>query len=184
MSDGCMDGGLGDRTVGGARPVARGGHGLGPVVYRLPSPDPGAARRWAAVVLAACLGVLAVAVWLHPDPRGYGTHAQLFHTECGLIQTLGIPCPSCGMTTAFALTVRGRWLAAFDAQPAGWLLCLGSMAMAGLALSVLISGKSWRLNWYRATPRRVCLLVVGLLLAAWGYKIARMLTGGAAAAGW
>ncbi len=147
-------------------------------MYRTPAVDPGAARGWAAVVLAACLGVLGVAGWLEPDPRGYGTHARLVGHECPLPQTLGLPCPSCGMTTAFALTVRGRWLSALGAQPAGFALCLAVMAAAGVAAGTVVSGKVWHANWYRLTPGRLALVVLGLLLAGWGYKISRMLTGG------
>ncbi len=98
------------------------------------------------MMLAACLSVLAVAAWLEPDPRGCGTHAQLFRAECPMPASLGLPCPSCGMTTAFALTVRGRWVAAFDAQPAGLALCLAVVAVVGLALSAVLSGKTWHLN--------------------------------------
>ena len=134
------------------------------------------------MVLAGCLALLAVAACLKPDPRGVGTHAQLGFPECGLMRTVGVPCPTCGMTTAFAYTVRGRWIAAFDAQPAGWVICLGVIVTAGAALTVLLTGKAWHLNWYRATPTRVALIVVGLLMGAWAYKIVRALAVGSGSA--
>ncbi len=171
-------------VCGSDAPAGR-GHPLGPLVYRCTSADTRSARKWAAFIAACGVGVLVVAAFLlEPDPRGYGTHAQLFGSECGLIQTLGVPCPSCGMTTAFAHAVRGHWLAAFDAQPAGLALCLATMVTTGVALSVLFSGKVWHLNWYRATPLRVGLVVAGLLLGGWAYKIARVLTVGHAPAPW
>jgi hypothetical protein len=75
------------------------------------------------------------------------------------------------MTTAFAHTVRGNWITGFNAQPAGWALCVGVMAVAGLAFSVVITGKTWRINWYRVSPTWTVLAVVGLLLGGWAYKI-------------
>ena len=137
--------------------------------------------------MACCLAVLGVAIYLKPDPRGWGTHSQLGGWECGMPIATGYPCPTCGMTTAFAHTVRGQWWSAFHAQPAGFLLCLAVMAATGLAASSLISGKSWRINWYRISPTRTALVGVGLLLAAWAYKIVAGLLDGtlpARPAGW
>lgn len=162
-------------AVAEARPASRRGHLLGPLVYRRRPANPRAARWWAAVVLGGCLGLLGLAAFLKPNPRGVGTHAQLGLPECGLMRTTGLPCPTCGMTTAFAQTVRGRWLAAFNVQPAGWALCVGVMAAGGLALSVLCTGQAWQLNWYRVTPVRLAVIVVGLLLAGWAYKIVHAL---------
>jgi len=89
------------------------------------------------------------------------------------------------MTTAFALAVRGRWLAAFHAQPAGWMFFMGVLAAAGLALSTLVSGKVWCFNWYRVSPGWLALAVVGLLLLGWGYKIvAGLLNGSLPAHAW
>jgi len=166
-----------------ARRPARPEHPLGPYFYRQPSPNPRAARSWALLVVLLGGAVLAVARFLPPDQRGYGTHGSLGLPECGLIRAVGYPCPTCGMTTAFAHTVRGRWLIALHTQPAGWLLCVGVMAATGLASSVLITGRSWRLNWYRISPTAVVLVGVGLLLAAWGYKIVAGLLQGTLPAG-
>ncbi|MCP4246492.1 MAG: DUF2752 domain-containing protein [bacterium] len=116
--------------------------------------------------------LLGVARSLAPDVRGLGTHRGLGLPECGLVQAVGYPCPTCGMTTAFALTVRGHWLAAFRAQPAGLAACLATLAVLVLAVSTVITGTCWRINWYRVSPTRVVLAVVGLLLAGWAYKIA------------
>ncbi|MFV0443608.1 MAG: DUF2752 domain-containing protein [Planctomycetaceae bacterium] len=55
-------------------------------------------------------GGFVVASRLEPDPRGYGTHQRLGLPECSFRSWFGIPCPSCGGTTAFALFVRGRWI--------------------------------------------------------------------------
>ena len=153
-------------------------HPLGPLVYRVSSARPRVAEAWALLVVVLCGAVLAVAGLLPPDTRGFGTHSNLGLPECGLMRTVGFPCPTCGMTTAFAHTVRGRWTIALRAQPAGWLLCVGTMATMGLALSVVITGKTWVVNWYRISPTRLVLVGVGLLLAGWAYKIVAVVLDG------
>ncbi|MHC4066632.1 MAG: DUF2752 domain-containing protein [Planctomycetota bacterium] len=142
------------------------------------------ARAWALLVFAICVAVLGLARLLPPDGRGFGTHKKLGLPECGLVRTTGYPCPTCGMTTAFAHTVRGHWITAFHTQPAGWVLCVLTMAAAGLALSVLITGHTWQLNWYRISPTRMVLVGLGLLIAGWGYRIVAALVGGGWSAAW
>lgn len=91
------------------------------------------------MVLLGGLGVLGIAVWLRPDPRGFGTHTQLGFDPCGLLVRTGLPCPTCGMTTAFAYTVRGQAWQAVKAQPGGFLLCVGLMAGVAISLITLIN---------------------------------------------
>lgn len=160
-----------------ARPASRPrrSHPLGPLAIRVPAADPRAARWGAAGLLGCAVVALALAIYLHPDPHGHSTHTQLGLPECGLMRTFNIPCPNCGMTTAFAYGVRGQWLRACDAQPAGFLVFIGTIAAIPLAFSVLFTGKVWRINWYRIKPSRAIAVAVVLLLAAWAYKIARVL---------
>jgi len=171
-------------TVPQARSTAKQEHPLGPRFYRLESPNPRAAEAWALLVVVLCGAALGLAGVLSPDTRGFGTHSTLGLPECGLMLTTGYPCPTCGMTTAFAFGVRGRWLTAIRIQPVGWLLCVATMATAGLALSVLISGKAWHVNWYRISPTRLVLAVVGLLLAGWVYKIVAVVLDRSSSATW
>src|SRR5438132_6029980 len=55
--------------------------------------------------------VFAVAGWLDPYENGRArrleTHMQLGLPPCNFRILTGLPCPSCGMTTSFALLVRG-----------------------------------------------------------------------------
>lgn len=153
-------------------------HPLGPLVRRVHSRRPSETRAYAAVVVIVCLGLLGVARWLAPSRDGLGTHTQLGFLACSAPVVTGYPCPTCGMTTAFALTVRGRWWEAFNAQPTGWALCVLVMVTAVLAGSAVVTGKSWRVNWYRISPVRVVLIGVGLLLAGWAYKIVAGLADG------
>jgi len=79
--------------------------------------------------------VLATAVALTPDPAGHGTHTQLGLPPCGFIVFLGVPCPGCGLTTAFSHMVRLDLPGAFGANPFGVLLFL--VTVASLPVSVV-----------------------------------------------
>jgi hypothetical protein len=124
-----------------------------------------------AVALAA-LAMLIVAARLEPSSTGIGTHQQLMGVPpCAWIATMDMPCPTCGMTTAYAHAANGNLLAALHAQPLGGLLALGT-AMAflmGLFVAATGSRSAWLLArlWGRWTPWALGLAVV----LAWGYKI-------------
>jgi len=82
---------------------------------------------------AACLTLAAVfilAAWLRPDPSGLGTHTQLHLPPCGFYQVFHKPCPSCGMTTAFAWMIHGHPVRAVRAQPAGAAVFVAAVLLA------------------------------------------------------
>lgn len=138
-----------------------------------------ASERWMfAVIALAAWCVVGVSIWLRPDPTGMGTHQQLgrlhksLGSPCGLLLTTRLPCPSCGMTTAFAYTVRGRLVSAFIAQPAGLVLALATI-VAGVATGYgAISGRPPRLPWKWMTPYRLFMGLLIVLVGGWGWKLA------------
>jgi hypothetical protein len=132
----------------------------------------GRLRLPAALVLLTCGGILGLAAWLTPDERGYGTHEQLGFGKCGMLVTTGLPCPTCGMTTAFAYTVRGRLIRAFLAQPAGLLLGLATVACAIGAAWVLATGRLPPVRVPVLTPYRLFFGLLVILLGSWAFKIA------------
>lgn len=67
--------------------------------------DPGDLRTSAAVMLSA--GVVLPLLPGHPG------------IECPLRRLTGIPCPLCGMTTSVEATLRGHFVGALAANPAG-----------------------------------------------------------------
>jgi hypothetical protein len=146
-------------------------HPLGPFVYRSPEHDRTNVRVKASILILVAAGLLAVSAWLTPDPQGFDTHTQLGLARCGWPAAYGIPCPTCGMTTSFALMVRGRVFRAFLVQPLGALLALATIAALPFGIHALATGRSWRLNTYRCTPLRIIFGGVLIGLAAWGYKI-------------
>ncbi len=144
---------------------------------RDPAAVPFVDRLPALAVFLVSAGVLAVAMLLTPNTRaGVGTHTALGLPACGLYETTGIPCATCGMTTSFSLAAHGHPVAAFINQPAGALLALLTAMAAVLSGYALLTGMSltpiaaalWR-------PRAV-LTGIGILLIAWVYKIV-VLTG-------
>ncbi len=94
------------------------------------------------LALAGLIGLtlLLLAVWLRPNPHGFGTHQQLGLPPCTIQYWFDFPCPSCGGTTAFAHFVRGEWSSAFRANAASCLF-------AGLC--VVGVPWSWASVWWR-----------------------------------
>ncbi len=133
------------------------------------------ARWWPrlahAGVLAVTSGLLITAMALTPNPTGVGTHKQLGLPLCGLLATTGLPCATCGMTTAFTLAVHGRLLSSLHTQPAGFMLALATASlwlMTVYAVTVGVSlGPVARLLWRPA----VFWIFAGIVLASWGYKV-------------
>jgi hypothetical protein len=146
-------------------------HPLGPRLYRVAGGSHRVRVR-AGIVLAGSLALLILAALVKPDPSGLGTHRQFGFPGCGLMITTGIPCPTCGMTTAFAHAVRGEFLWATAVQPFGALMALATLASAALSLAVIATGKAWWVNWYRVSPALVVTVTVVLFAAAWAYKVA------------
>jgi hypothetical protein len=74
-------------------------------------------------------GLFAVAGYLNPyepdgTPRQMATHTQLGLPQCNFVAMSGKPCPSCGMTTSFALLVRGDMRGSLNANWVGTMLAL------------------------------------------------------------
>jgi len=111
------------------------------------------------------------ALGLEPDPRGYGTHEQLGLPPCGFLPGSGIPCPTCGVTTAFTLVAHGRPIEAVAAQPFGALL--GAIALA-LPVLLVASCVAPALDpgtlVARARPWRIALALLTVALASWGLR--------------
>jgi hypothetical protein len=102
--------------------------------------------------------VFVVALRLEPSPTGLGTHMQLGLPACHFLRVTGRPCPTCGMTTAFAWFVRGRLDQAWRANPAGCLLAPACLALIPWLLAGAARGRP---HFSRSLERPL----VGLLVA-------------------
>ncbi|MEE9296096.1 MAG: DUF2752 domain-containing protein [Phycisphaerae bacterium] len=146
-------------------------HPLGPLLTRERVGHTVKSRVLALCLLIAVATPLIVAARLTPDPSGTGTHRQLGFQPCTVLAATGYPCPTCGMTTAFAHTVHGQWADAFRSQPMGLLLAVAAIICVGAAGATLVTGRHWRFNWYRISPLKTAVVILLLFAAAWAYKI-------------
>jgi hypothetical protein len=80
-----------------------------------------ARTSWFGMAAASAM-LLGIARALTPDPSGVGTHLQLGLPRCGFLRLTGLPCPACGLTTAFAHMARGEIAQAASANALGVLL--------------------------------------------------------------
>ncbi|MEY2713628.1 MAG: hypothetical protein RLZZ217_1477 [Planctomycetota bacterium] len=126
-----------------------------------------------AIGLVAAAPVV-IAAFLRADPSGLGTHVQLGMPTCSWPTAMGITCPSCGMTTAFAHAAAGDLLASFRTQPMGFLLAVLCTAAAMLGLLGAATGS--RLGyWLCRSPGRAAWWTFGAIaFASWLITNARL----------
>jgi hypothetical protein len=129
-------------------------------------------RRLAALaVTTAAAAVLFVAAMLTPAAAGLGTHRQLRLPSCGWIAIFDLPCPTCGMTTAFAHAADGDFLASFRAQPMGFALALATTMTFLVGASITLTGSRLASVFSRFFSRRAAWLFAAGYLVAWVYKM-------------
>jgi hypothetical protein len=87
------------------------------------------------------VSVMSIAMWLTPDPRGFGTHLQLGLPECSFRSATGMNCPHCGMTTSFAWFVRGQWQRSFQVNPAGLMLAMSVVVLCPWFFAAAFKGR-------------------------------------------
>jgi hypothetical protein len=120
---------------------------------------PESLRLWVRGLLllnaAALVGLFTVAAWLKPYdadgvPLRMASHTQLGLPPCNFVAWFGRPCPTCGMTTSFALLMHGDVLASLRANPGGTLFALGLMLFAPWSFWASVQGR-WPLRrWVEA----------------------------------
>ncbi len=134
--------------------------------------------RLALVLLAGALvGVLGLALVIRPydetgQPLRMGTHRQLGLPPCNFLVQTGRPCPSCGLTTSFALLAHGDWQGSLRANWVGTLMA--SLTLLAIPWS-LVSSLRGRYLWIRSLDRALTILVgvvLLLLLVRWGIVLA------------
>ena len=127
-------------------------------------------RLVAAITAATGIAAVVVLLQVAPDARGYDTHVQLGMQPCGWPMVYGIPCPTCGCTTAAANIVHGHLLTGFVVQPFGAVVCLALLVAAAFCLWALVRGRSV-MDVLAQLPLGRLMLGGGLLLLlSWLYK--------------
>jgi len=121
------------------------------------------------VIALGLVGVFAIA--LHLDPYQGGktwrmeTHTQLGLPPCTFKTLTGLPCPSCGMTTSFALLVRGDLWHSIEANWVGTILAVLWMLIIPWSVVSAVWGRPWLiLSIERALTKLVIGFVVLMLL--------------------
>ena len=138
-------------------------------------------KRVVRVSLLALAGVLAAvfaaAAYIHPydeagAPRTMSTHTQLGMPPCNFATLTGKPCPSCGMTTSFALLVHGDVSASLRANWVGTTICVIWAVTLVWALASGLRGRALFVPNRRGAGELIFTCVTGavvvLMLARWG----------------
>lgn len=131
-----------------------------------------AARRaiWSGIALAM-LALLVTARLLTPSGSGVGTHLALGLPPCGFLLWSGLPCPGCGLTTAFAHLARGELLGSISANPLGLPLFVSVLVTLLLALVHARRGTAVGVVVERFQADRAALCLVLALLLSWSARL-------------
>ncbi|MEI8196089.1 MAG: DUF2752 domain-containing protein, partial [Phycisphaerae bacterium] len=82
-----------------------------------------AVRLWSLLIFGIGGSMLGLGAWMTPSSHGLGTHAENLHLPpCGFYFTTGVPCPTCGCTTAVCWFAHGHVLQSLYVQPFGALV--------------------------------------------------------------
>jgi Protein of unknown function (DUF2752) len=102
------------------------------------------------------------------------THQQLGLPPCSFYDQTRIPCPACGMTTSFALLVRGDVIHSLGANWVGTLLAVFCLAFIPWAALGIVRGRTL---FVRSLEKGLIAVITGLLvlmLFRWALVLAEM----------
>ena len=135
-----------------------------------------AGRLMAGGIALGCLTILGIAAWLRPDRHGFGTHQQLGLSACAFKIRTGLPCPSCGFTTAFTYFAHANPIASFFTQPMGAALALATAVTVWIGFYISLTGRPVH-RLFKLLPNRYYMMPILIFaLLAWGWKIGLTLT--------
>lgn len=98
--------------------------------------------------------------------------------RCGFRQNTGLPCPTCGMTTAAKIFAQGKILQAFYIQPACALLCSLMVLAAVLSFVISVFGVYFRFItrlFTEVKARYYIIALLAIILAGWAVTLTRAL---------
>jgi hypothetical protein len=133
---------------------------------------------------AAAIGLVFLsAAWIDPydgdgRPLRMASHEQLGLPPCRFAQITGKPCPSCGMTTSFALLAHGDLANSLRANAVGTLLALFCVLVVPWNL---LSAYRGRYLCVRSLERTLLVVVATffvLMLLRWGVVLGQLYLGG------
>jgi hypothetical protein len=152
-----------------------------------PEPLPGWVRLGLLAAVAVVAGVFSVAYWIDPYRGGpglrMGAHRQLGLPPCSFLDLTGVPCPSCGLTTSFAYTVRGDFSNGLRANWVGVLMVIGCVVMVPWAAYSAWKGRLLGVKSLEGPLVATVLISFLLLFLRWGVLVGGALWAGSSLAG-
>jgi hypothetical protein len=150
----------------------------------MPHPQNTAAGvRGALLCLAFGLTVVfGIAAWLNPyhadgSPLTMESHRQLGLPPCTFKFATGFPCPSCGMTTSFALLIHGDPVHSLQANWVGTLLAAFGLVLIPWSVVSAFRRRPLFVAALDDALVRVMLVFLTLMMLRWGIVLALLLWG-------
>ena len=123
--------------------------------------------------------VLTLAFTLNPydadgNPRTMATHTQLGLPPCNFVTLTGKPCPACGMTTSFALLMKGDVLNSAKANWVGTGLAATCLLAVPWAVGSAMRGRYFAIGSFEKASTVGVIVLLVAMFSRWG---AVLLTG-------
>lgn len=126
-----------------------------------------------AVVFTVVFGIAAA---LNPyaddgSARSMATHQQLGLPPCSFVEVADLPCPSCGMTTSFALLIRGDVRNSLRANWVGTMLACVCLAYVPWAIISVVRGRT---VFFRALEKWMVgfiIVLLALMMLRWAVVV-------------
>ncbi len=120
----------------------------------------------------ALIAVFAVAVWINPyhedgTPLTMASHRQLGLPPCTFYFTTGLPCPSCGMTTSFALLMHGDLRNSLRANAVGTVFAGFCLLLIPWCLASVVCGRTLFIRSMERTVTFVMLAFFSMMMLRW-----------------
>jgi hypothetical protein len=131
-------------------------------------------RLLAAAIALAALVMLAIGARLNPGAdhgSGISTHTQLGFPPCQFEARTGLPCPSCGYTTAVSYFAHGKIIASIYIQPMGFLIAVIAAASVWIGGYIAVTGRPVHKLMAVIPGHRWLLVLLGFAIAGWAWKI-------------
>ena len=109
--------------------------------------------------------------YLTPSATGVGTHEQLGLPACPTLHLTGYPCPSCGLTTSFALAARMEFTEALQVQPFGLIIFFLAIVLIPGSVYLLARRKPVIDLIVSRRSNLIMYILLALYLGGWAYKI-------------
>ncbi|MBY0523915.1 MAG: DUF2752 domain-containing protein [Gemmataceae bacterium] len=117
--------------------------------------------------------VFGIAIWLNPygddgQPMTMETHRQMGLPPCTFKVMSGMPCPSCGMTTSFALLMHGDVWHSLQANSVGTMLAVICLAIIPWSLACVVLKRPVLIVSMEQALLRIILGFLVLMVLRWG----------------